>query len=210
MKKLLPVLGIALLGLGLAGCSSAESAPQSTPTSPAVAPATPVDAGRGEATDEGEKSERGNIIKKVGQAAGITDQDNSDDTLVNFVVKNIEVDPPCTAEYAEPAENGHFVTVDIAAETGPAKVFEKLNYGNDFSFSPGLWKFVTPQGTTVNSIASTSSFMCLNQQEQLPATIGPAEKVRGKIVLDVPSTKGTAIYDDIATGTGWEWPVPTR
>ena len=71
MKKLLPVLGIALLGLGLAGCSSAESAPQSTPTSPAVAPATPVDAGRGEATDEGEKSERGNIIKKVGQAAGI-------------------------------------------------------------------------------------------------------------------------------------------
>lgn len=206
MKKLPYVLGIALLGLGLAGCSSAEA--EAEPPAPNVVPATSDSTVTDSAPSGDNKSERGNIIKQVGQSARLTSMDNPSEMLVNFAVQELTVDPTCTTPYAEAPENGHFVTVDIAAETGPAAVFDKLDYFGDFTFNSGLWKFITPQGTTVNSIATTPAYSCLTEQETLPAMIGPAEKATGKIVLDVPTTKGTLIFSDMLAQESWEWQVP--
>ena len=179
---------------------SATASPSATSTSDA----TPTDN-----SDSGtDRSERGNIVKRVGQPAGVSDPDDPDDVLVNFTVKDIRMDAPCSGSFPDKPENGHFVTVDIAAETGSAATFKKLDYIGDFTFSSGLWKFITPQGTTVNSIATGPSFTCLDEKEQLPVTLGPAEKATGKIVLDVPTTEGTLIFSDLLAEEGWEWKVP--
>jgi hypothetical protein len=46
------------------------------------------------------------------------------------------------------------------------------------------------------------------ESEVLPVNgIGPAEKVTGKIVLDVPGTTGTLVFKPMggASGGGWEF-----
>lgn len=44
----------------------------------------------------------------------------------------------------------------------------------------------------------------------LPATIGPGEKVTGKVLLDVPNSQGTIIFSDVASDAGWEWKIPNN
>lgn len=208
MKKLTSVLGIALLAVTMAGCSTAEAEPK--PTAPNVEPATADSNESTEGTESGEKSERGNLKKEIGEPASVTVPNQAEDDLVSFAVQEITADPACTNQYAQEPENGHFVAIDIAAETGPANLFEEYYYGTDFSFSNGLWKFVAPNGTTANNVSSGPSFSCFDQAEMLPATIGPGEKVTGKVLLDVPNSQGTIIFSDVASDAGWEWKIPNN
>lgn len=208
MKKLTPVLGIALLAVTMAGCSTAEAEPK--PTAPNVEPATAASSEKRSNEDAANKSERGNIVKKVGEPAGVSGQENSNEKLMNFAVQDIEVDPVCTGSYPQPSENGHLVAVQIAAETGSAELFEELYYGTDYSLSNHNWEFITPKGTTANNIATVATYSCFPENELLPDSIGPAEKVTGKIVLDVPAPVGTLIFNDVLSDVSWEWSMPSK
>ncbi|RKQ33753.1 hypothetical protein C1C97_011165 [Kocuria tytonis] len=105
---------------------------------------------------------------------------------------------------AMPAENGHLVSVNVEAKTGAAAPFKKAFYGQDFSFNPADWKFVDDKGTTANSVMTNPVFNCLDPKELL-RDMGPAERASGKIVLDLPSTKGTLIYAPSILDQAWEW-----
>ncbi|WP_248760986.1 hypothetical protein [Pseudarthrobacter sp. SSS035] len=194
------VLIAAAAGLGLSACSSNNpnaTAPTVTPVggsaSSAAAPAAA----------EPSKSARGNFIKAIGEPAGMFDSETKEAT-VNFTINAITVDAACTAQFAQPAENGHFVVLDVTAETTPALGNATVK---SFDVSPVSFKFITAAGTTFNgSLWTGPSFLCLDDAETFPsAGMGPAEKVAAKVVLDVPETTGTLVFRDLFGSASWEW-----
>ncbi|UOQ58134.1 DUF4352 domain-containing protein [Leucobacter allii] len=187
----------ALLGLGvITGCASSEPKESPAPEVEAVEE-EPV----AEPTDTPPMSERGNLIKKLGETAGVVYNDD-DVNDVELVIKSIVVDAPCTAEYALPSERGHFIRVDMDVVTTP-------NYPNTvLAQSNGSWKWIDANGTTANSDPATGTgYSCLADGERLPDRIGAGERVTGSVVLDVPTTEGTLVLS-LDGGTGWEWVVP--
>lgn len=189
------------LGLSLTACGgSSETAPPPTsPTVESLAPSTPTPT-----SSEPARSARGNIIKKFGQPAGRFNPENNKQ-LVNFTINSAAIDPPCTGPAPQPAENGHFVILDAIIETLPELAEAQIP---QFDLSPHNFKFVGANGTTYNgSLTSGASYGCLPDNEILPINgVGPAEKVTGKIVLDVPETTGTLVFKPMGgSGSGWEW-----
>jgi hypothetical protein len=148
-------------------------------------------------------SPRGNLVKEVGEPASVTGNEGRGVELIAFNVTDIEVDPKCPAPYATKPENGHFVALTMEAKTGAEPDFSKDLY-NGVSFHPGSWKMIASNGTTVNEISTGAAFGCFEEQDMMPSQIGPAEKVSGKIVFDVPDTAGTLVYS-LYEQTGWEW-----
>ncbi|WP_270256122.1 hypothetical protein [Kocuria marina] len=149
-------------------------------------------------------------MKKVGEPTMFALAGHEEDPVVTFVVKNIQIDPTCTGQFPQPPEIGHFVVLDIEAKTGSPGHFEEAFMGEDYQFNPNWWKFVDAKGTTANDVVSTPAYSCLPEAEALPMMIGAAERVTGKIVLDIPSTKGALIFDDPLSGNAWEWALPAR
>jgi len=166
-------------------------APTQAAPSPAAAPPGNV-----------QTSPRGNLIKQVGELAGI--KDASGEYLVAFTVDNIIVDVPCTGTLAEAPENGHFVAVEVSVETSPNMLNSDLI--QQFSMSSDTFQAIGPDGVTSN--AGTDSFatlFCLDDAVLLPSDIGPGEKAQGMVLLDVEHPSGTLIYEDYWTDSAWEY-----
>lgn len=203
MNKALLTLPIA--ALLLAGCSST---PQSAPVAPTVEPATAASSAAPASESPaagGTKSSRGNLVKTVGEGASVTDKDK---TVASFVVNSIQVDAPCTNQYAQPSENGHFVALDVSMETDPA-LAESVN--PQFGLAGYAWKAVAENGTTFNGdIMTAASFMCLNDEERLPSALGPGEKATGTLILDVPTATGVLVHKQGFMPAGWEWEYPAK
>lgn len=192
----------AAFGLTLTACGGTPSA---TPTSPDVetlAPSTPSP------SESSKKSTRGNIVKSLSEPAGITDAQG--DTLATFTVNSITPDAPCTGPYPTPAENGHIVVLDVTIETTPELASDDGSYST-FDMNAAMFKFVGGNGTTFNGdLGSMAAYACLPDEEQVGSNgggVGPAEKVTGKIAIDVPETAGTLIFKSYLTSGvgGWEW-----
>ena len=190
------------LGLNLSACAGASTSPAASVSVEPLVPTTPS------ATATVDKSPRGNFIKEVGKSAGITNKDT--ERIVNFTVNSITPDAPCTGPYAQPVVNGHVVVLDVSIETFPALADPNGGY-SEFDMNAGMFKFVGTNGTTFNGDLNTQgAYMCLADEESISHNgrgIGPAEKVTGKIALDVPESHGTLIFKSHLTSgsTGWEW-----
>ena len=130
-------------------------------------------------------------------------QDTKEPT-VNFTIDSIQPVTACSGSYPQPPQNGHFIVVSVTAETT-----EALNKApvKSFDVSPASFKFIAANGTTFNgSLGTGPSFGCLANGEGFPiAGMGPAEKVSGKVVLDVPETTGTLVFRDLFGSAAWEW-----
>lgn len=200
MNKISRPSGVAaalLLGLALAGCTS--EAPK--PKAPEVEAVDPDPPGT-ETENKSPVSERGNLIKTVGEPAGIS-QPGSTENAVDFVVVSIETDPGCTGEFAaeHPVENGSLVRVQMEVSTNAA-------YDGVFMPHSVNWKWIDANGVTMNgSPDSTAAYACINDAERLPIQIGPGEKAAGAIMFDVTGTEGTLVFSQ-GPDTGWEWEVP--
>jgi hypothetical protein len=147
-------------------------------------------------------SPRGNLIKQVGELAGI--RDATGEYLAAFTVNDIIVDIPCSDEYAEPPENGHFVALDVTVETSPNMLNSDLI--QQFSMSSLTFQAIGPDGVTSN--AGTDSFgtvFCLDESVELPGNIGPGEKAQGLVLLDVEHPSGILVYQDFWTDSAWEY-----
>lgn len=201
VKSLSTLALIATLGITLSACGGSPSA---TATSPSVEPiADSTATATAPAAPEAKKSPRGNLIKALGQPAGQSDSITKKQT-VNFIINSITVDPPCTGPYPQPSEKGHFVVLDASIETLPE--LAEAGYPK-FDLSPHGFQFVGANGTTYNgNLTSGASYGCLPEGEVLPINgVGPAEKVTGKIVLDVPEATGTLVFKSMGELSGWEW-----
>jgi hypothetical protein len=209
MKRKIPAaLSLSLLPLLLAACGGS---PQSAPTAPTVEPATGGQSASASATAsptataESTKSSRGNLVKKVGEGASVTDNDK---TVASFVIKSIQVDPKCTNSSAMPPKNGHFVALDVSMQTDPA-LAQSVN--PQFGLAGYAWKAIAANGTTFNGdLMSFESLMCLPEAENFPSALGPAEKATGKIILDVPTPTGVLVHKQGFMPAGWEWQYPDK
>ncbi|THJ64500.1 hypothetical protein E8P82_14795 [Arthrobacter echini] len=215
-KSLMP---LALSVLLLAGCSTGTNSPEAPTVEPAApstsesaAPATteaseaptpePSEVATS-AAPEAAKSTRGNLIKEIGEGAGITDEGEQ---VVSFVVNSIAVDVPCTGNYPSPVENGHILVLDVSVVTDPA-LAESISptfYMNPYDFTE-----IAPNGTTSNAdLGTMATYSCLPDAEVLPQEIGPGENVTGKLVLDVTNPTGTLVFKYAGSPSGWEWTYP--
>jgi hypothetical protein len=186
----------ATLLLPLALLISACGGNAASPTAPTVSPAAEATA----SSPTKATSDRGNLIKNLGQGASLTDQDGTE--TVAFVVKKITVDPKCTEQYAQKPKNGHFVALDVSVKTTSALA---KTPGGNFTMNSAQWKVIAPNGTTFNGYLSGNAYGCIASDKEIAQTIGPAENVTGTLLLDVPSVSGTLIFKPFLADAGWEW-----
>ena len=195
------VLGVLLSG----GCATAvrgQAAPDpAMGPGKAVAPSTePPSSSSSSAPAGSGDNERGNIEKQIGEEAGVTGTDGSD--LMTFTVDAIQVDYPCSGDYPQPPENGHFVGLSMHITTAPnlpADSFVDIN-ATDFSF-------IGSDGVTVSNVDTFPAFTCAPDDEQLPSgSLGSGQQYVGTLVLDVPETTGIVQYQPLyLSAGGWEW-----
>ncbi|NMM98080.1 hypothetical protein [Bifidobacterium olomucense] len=160
--------------------------------------------------EEPKTSSRGNLIKHIGDVAGISASAGSSDLIAQWTVKNIIIDAPCTPAYegaSTTPSNGHFVMLDIEVET--TSEFDS-RYGQLALGSPAVWTYIEKDGTQWNgnldgTIDNMPVYSCIPDNERLPGTIGQGVKAEGKVMLDVPSTDGYLVYKNGANG--WEYPL---
>lgn len=212
MKTKLTTTALVLAPLFLAGCSTSADTqnPDAADTPFDVPPATAgSEAGEptksGPAEDGPARSSRGNLIGKVGDVATISPTSDPELDLVTFAITEITPDFACTASYTEPPLNGHYVGIAMDVATAADPEFTEHLYGSLF-VSPHSFKYVTAEGTTAND-AVGNAYSCLDETQTLPSDIGPGEQVTGMVVLDVPTTDGTIVFEESTTGQAWEWDI---
>lgn len=224
MKKTLSISVTALLLLSLVGCAG-EGTPQPTVTvtetvtaEPSPEPSeTSTEDESGSSTEKssgtgGSKetkrtfeshgtSERGNLIKHVGDWAGIGPV-GTEDMSVTFKIDKIELGAKCTSSYAEKPKYDQFVALEISIETFP----ELKDNGGDFSMSSFDFGAFTSDGTRINDTQG-NSWACEDVETQIPSNIGPGEKVKGRIILDLPKDASVITFSSYLTDGTWEWPL---
>jgi hypothetical protein len=155
-------------------------------------------------SSEPETNDRGNIVKALGEEAGITNPEG--DQLLTFAVDAITPDPACTsdwAEYGTPADPGHhLVSVQVRVSTSPA-----VTDADFLSLSGYDFKYIGADGITVDSLDGMATYGCLDDgQEFTSDTLGPGQMYAGAVVLDVPAASGTLVFDPSWGQTGgWEY-----
>jgi hypothetical protein len=198
--------------LALAGCGAAERgvaspASESASSSSSERPALPASTTEAEPSEPAEptgpeENERGNLEAEFGDEGFLTDM-ATDEPMITFSVDDIVVDLPCTAEFAEPAENGHLIGVKMRFSTAPELPAEEWYFtvsGYDFTF-------IGSDGVTTGNLETIATYSCLNESEMLTSdALGPGQKYTGTVVLDVPEPSGTLIYTPSGLSDGgYEW-----
>jgi hypothetical protein len=191
--------------LALTGCTkqtpaaaSAPSLPPSISSSAAAAtsnPANPLNR---------PMSSRGNMIKKLGEEAGICGDDSCKSVAVRFSVDEVKVDAACTEQFAGPASNGHMIAVKLRISTASDM---RPEVGMDL-FNPNDFAIIGPDELTESSLATQAAYSCLNDREKLPtAGLAPGSKYQATIVLDSRNTGGALQFrpSGSTVGLGWEW-----
>ncbi|MGV9192764.1 hypothetical protein ACQ143_00255 [Microbacterium sp. MC2] len=211
MRRFTSLIAAAAVVAALTGCTSApvepdaDHLPSADPvvTEPAPEPEAPEEPEPTPSSEPafGERivNDRGNVIKEVGQLAGLT-LSNSDDTAAQLVVTDIVVDIDCTNEFADPAQNGHLLGIHLNVETTPALAQDPYP---SLSFSEYGWVAFDADDKRVNDPIGNGPY-CMATSDQLPYDIGPAQSVSGWVVLDVPTEHGSVALT-MGAPTGWEW-----
>lgn len=150
-------------------------------------------------------NERGNLVKEIGETGGVM-ADPGSDPYMEFTVTEIVTDGQCTAEFAEPAENGQFLFVELKISTSGASSWPEGTQGIGFDFTPHDFSIIGSDGLTEHELDTIATYGCLPDGELLPNQIGPGENVVGTIVLDTANSTGTLVYKPwYLDEGGWEW-----
>jgi hypothetical protein len=78
---------------------------------------------------------------------------------LEFRITDVEVDGSCTAEFAEPAENGAFILVSLSVST--ASEWPSELEGINVDFIPSDWSIVGPDGLTESNLETFATYSCL-------------------------------------------------
>jgi hypothetical protein len=119
-------------------------------------------------------------------------------------IASASFDPTCTEPNARPAENGHYLVLEVSATTAAAGQTPDEGYGGPFNRFGFTW--IDDRGMTTPSLGiGGPAGYCFASGDYFPAPLGPAQSGVGKIVLDVTTAGGTLIYQPAAEGHGYEW-----
>jgi hypothetical protein len=156
-----------------------------------------------------EVNSRGNIVKAIGEDAGVGGLQRGVDTAV-WSVDEVETDISCTESYRpDKPQNGHLTAVDMNLSTGA----DFNDYTGGYGMLSGMdFEFIDSQGVTHDDIVSFATYGCLAPSETFnDGVLGSAQNYNGKIILDLPDTEGTLVFSPSWSydfgSTGWEYPV---
>jgi hypothetical protein len=193
--------GVTALALAaLVGCSSAPADVEPAALLPATTPSpepTPS------AAPTSKTNDHGNLVKHVGDDAGITIDGAP---VADWVVTNIAVDPTCHSRYAQKPANGHFVVLTLKVTTTAGLLNDDGTPGS-VTFSEGIWSGYDTHGTKFNDVLG-NAYSCLTDAERLPDQIGPGQTATGKLAFDVTSAAGSLELPQLVAPGGWEYAYP--
>jgi hypothetical protein len=205
MRKSLSLAVLALTAtFGLAACGSSTDSQQAGATEsanavtpPSAEPVVKETAPAPTPTSDEKRSDRGNLIMTAGDT-GIIKDGITEDVHAKFTVHSIKP-AVCNGPYPQAPVNGNVLALDVTVET--TKELGKSSYPK-FDLSAHDFKFIGANGTTFNgSLSTAGAYMCLADAENFPSDgLGPAEKVRAKIVVDVPAPKGILVLQEGLSG----------
>ncbi|MDQ0212647.1 hypothetical protein [Arthrobacter bambusae] len=206
MKYIKSLTALALVSgaaLGLAACSETTAVVSSTDAAkPVSAPtATPIPKVTSTPTQDPKKSVRGNLLMQGGDIGTISDG-STKQVDVKFSVSAI-TPITCDQPYARPSQNGQLVAVDVTAETTPE--LAQSSYPK-FTLSSYDFKFIADNGTSfTGDLGTVATYSCIADSTEFPsAGMGPAEKLSGKVVLDLPAAHGILVMKSGLSG-GFEY-----
>ncbi|MGW6174343.1 hypothetical protein ACWF5H_12675 [Arthrobacter sp. NPDC055138] len=199
----LPAL-VASTTLLLSACSAPET--EAAPTVSVAPAATPKPTPSPIPTRK--ENERGELIKDIGETAGMSDTPEGPRTL-NFKVTSMKL-VKCDAPYAT-QPNGYALGINLEIETtadfeGPL-VLNGTESGIDFG--PYYWTGYASNGTRMNKIDGIQHNCLADETKVLPNWVGPGEKLNGMVILDVSTKKGEVAFDPANNG-GWVWKYPSK
>lgn len=193
------VAGSLALGTVAANSTKAPGPQDQGPSALAVNPAS----GDKVATDNLD-----NVVKDVGEAAGLTD--DAGNRVFSLDLKKATVASDCPARVGSfrlTPEKGHFLILDVKA-TLAQNAASKVPGKDDEVFMPlatQAFSVMDQHGVIDREVSSESAWGCLGDDELASPLVNPGQTVSGKIVLDVPYGSGTVVYDPDNNG-GWSWP----
>jgi hypothetical protein len=153
------------------------------------------------------KSPRGNMIKKLGEAAGLCTDDSCTNVAVTFTLDKIELDPKCTGKSAKvldaKPEHGHFVALSFTVKTTEKFTGDSAS----FSINPYDFSVVGPDGITETTSYGSGTYGCLPDSEMLSTSnYAPSSQYVGKVLIDTKHSRGTIMLRSAIMGDGgWEW-----
>lgn len=153
-------------------------------------------------TVDSEKSDRGNIVKQIGEVAAVAPDGEAGEPLVEFVVTDIETDAECSSEYAQEPANGNYIVISMEVTTSPKLADEE--FLTSWGISEHEFQVFGEDGKRENDSVG-NAFMCLSDNERLPYDIGPGQTVEGKLALDSAHDTGVVAYVPALLQAGWEW-----
>lgn len=206
MRKALSVSVLAVsavLALSACGGGSKDVTSPSDKANPVSAPtAEPITKTTPTPKADASKSVRGNLIGKLGSIGTISDPATKA-VWTKFTVDGINP-VTCTEPYSQGPVNGNLFTVDMTIETTPELAQSSFP---KFDISTHDFKFIGENGTTfTGNLGTVATYSCIADSLEFPsAGMGPAEKLTGKVVLDLPAAHGILVMNTSYTGPGFEY-----
>lgn len=201
------VTAFATAALALTACSGQPSAAPVTVTETVVgtttaAPTTTVPTATTPPSTPRTTSDRGNLVKKVGElgAAG----DSNGDRSFEFTVTEVDTSVKCGNPYARKPE-GKLIAIKITAKTTKNVSLDTL--GSDEIWFTQDWKAIDKNGETAGwDPDSTDAVYNCEVKPSLMRGVGPSEKITGWVVLDVPDLESVIVWQPgFMVNGGWEW-----
>jgi hypothetical protein len=146
-------------------------------------------------------NERGNIVKTLGEEGGVISEDGT--SLYTFAFDSIAPDVPCTDEYSTyDPENGHLVAVQMRVATAAVNA-DELGY---LTVGAHDFKFIGSDGLTFTNVDTIATYGCISDSLKFPSDqLRPGSQYAGVVLLDLPATSGTLIYQPSSLSEGgWE------
>jgi ABC-type Na+ efflux pump permease subunit len=174
--------------------------PSPEPSAAGVATAPPAEVGTGPV----KVSDSGNVLKDLGEPAGLTLAD-SERAFFVITIDAITVTTSCPGRGVSVAPvNGYFVVLDVAASM-PDDALAAAGSDADL-FMPlvaDAFHVVGLDGSERTDTLTEASWACFPDEELAPPFVGAGEIAAGKVVLDSAVDRGTLVY--APAGPGWEW-----
>ncbi|PPK68841.1 hypothetical protein V5P93_001215 [Actinokineospora auranticolor] len=139
-------------------------------------------------------STRGNLVKQVGQRAGMEAPDGK--VLFFFAIDKITIDPPC----ADDPAHGHRVALAITLRTTDDFSPEEW----EVPITSGDFEVTAPDGSTETEVVEVGP--CLRPEQYLTRDrYARGTEYRGLIVLDTKHTNGFIVFRSNLAEGGVEW-----
>lgn len=154
------------------------------------------------AASEPDKSDRGNIVKAIGEPAVYGPGDCSDEDCVTFTVDSLDWADTCENPLGD--IEGDLLNVTLNAATSMS--LDEAQAGA--MFQTYNWAVIDAEGVTQSNAQGGIMTPCNADPDGIGGILNPGSKYSGVLQFDVPPGSTHLILD--VYDASWEWELPTN